>query len=178
MRPLTNDPRLAKLFGGETGGLLHPVDIKAANSNISSSSFSTFINYNTPLLPTWIPHHPASPEPADSEVVKSMSDPTREEIQAQIAASEARGDTKIARFEGKLDLVLAKLDSTNEKMNDVKDDIRSARANQWVIAFGLAVLIVAVAGLFPVFFGLGSQLRDMVHSEIQSQIPPNSNGKK
>lgn len=32
-----------------------------------------------------------------------MSDPTREEIQAKIDASEARNDTKIARMEGKLD---------------------------------------------------------------------------
>jgi hypothetical protein len=115
---------------------------------------------------------PYAVAPKDSE---KMSDITREEIKAEIAASAARGETKIARFEGKLDLVLAKLDSVNtsvsDKINDVKDDVRSARANQWVIAFGLAVLIVAVAGLFPVFFGMGTQIRDMVHTEVQSQAP-------
>jgi hypothetical protein len=39
----------------------------------------------------------------------SMSDPTREEIQAQIAASEARGDTRIVRLEGKLETMQAAL---------------------------------------------------------------------
>lgn len=83
---------------------------------------------------------------------------------AKIAAAEARSDTKIARMEGKLDLVLSKLD-------DVREDSRSTRANQWVIGLGLAVLIVAIAALFPVFFSIGAQIRDMVHSEIKTQSP-------
>lgn len=91
--------------------------------------------------------------------VDDMADQTREEVDAKISASEARTETKIARLEGKLDLVLSKLDH-------VAEDNRSTRANQWVIAFGLAVLIVGVAALFPVFFGMGAQLRDMVRDEV------------
>ena len=71
------------------------------------------------------------------------------------------------RLEGKVDLVLSKFDA-------LRDDNRSLRANQWVIGFGLAVLIVAVAALFPVFFSIGTQVRDPVHSEIQSQLPEQS----
>jgi hypothetical protein len=52
-------------------------------------------------------------------------------------------------MERKLDLVLSKLDG-------VRDDNRSTRANQWVIGLGLAVLIVAVTSLFPVFFSIGA----------------------
>lgn len=94
----------------------------------------------------------------------TMTDPTREEIKAEISASEARGETKITLFAGKLDLVLSKLD-------DVRQDNRTSRANQWVIGFGLAVLIVAVAALFPVFFSMGSQIRDLVHMEVHDQLP-------
>jgi hypothetical protein len=61
-----------------------------------------------------------------------MSDISREEIKAHIDASEARGETKIARLEGKLDLVLSRL-------NDVNENVRSSKANQWVIGLGLAV---------------------------------------
>src|SRR6185437_8747135 len=90
---------------------------------------------------------------------KEMTDLTREEMQARIEASEARTDTKIARIDGKLDLVLSKLDSA-------KSDNLVIRTNQWVIGLGLAVLIIAVFALFPVFFGLGTQIRDMVDSAV------------
>ncbi len=96
-----------------------------------------------------------------------MPDLTREEMKAEIALAEARTDTKIVRMEGKLDLVLSKLDG-------VRDDNRATRANQWVIGLGLAVLIVAIAGLLPVFFGIGTQVRDLVHTEIQSQRSSNT----
>jgi Fe2+ transport system protein B len=92
-----------------------------------------------------------------------MADPTREEIGARIEASEARNDTKIARLESKIDLVLSKLDAA-------KSDSLAIRTNQWVIAFGLALLIVAVVALFPVFFGIGTQVRDMVDSAVQSHL--------
>jgi hypothetical protein len=105
------------------------------------------------------------PRPESVSEGRTMADhPTREELKGEIALVEARTDTKFARMEGKLDLVLSKLDG-------VRDDNRATRANQWVIGLGLAVLMVAIAGLFPVFFGIGSQVRDLVHSEIQSQSP-------
>lgn len=94
---------------------------------------------------------------------RAMADITREEIKAQIDASEARTEIKIVRLESKIDLVLSKLDSA-------KADNSIIRTNQWVIAFGLALLIVAVVTLFPVFFGIGAQVRDMVDSSVQSHL--------
>ena len=105
-----------------------------------------------------------------------MSDVSREEIDAKIAASEARTETKITRLEGKLDLVLAKLDSAREdnkqQFASAKDDSRAIRSNQWMIAFGLAAIIVAVVALFPVFFGIGVQLKDIVAHEVETRIAP------
>ncbi len=104
----------------------------------------------------------------------AMTDLSREEIDAKIAASEARTDTKITRFEGKLDLVLSKLEdvkATNETIRtDVREDGRSTRANLWTIAFGLAILIVTLAALYPSFFGIGAQVKDMVDSAVQSHL--------
>jgi len=105
-----------------------------------------------------------SHDPAQYAQGNAMSEPTREEIREAIGAGEARSDTKIVRIEGKLDLVLSKLD-------DVRQDNRTTRANQWVIGLGLAVLIVAIVALIPVFFSMGSQIRDLVHAEVHDQLP-------
>jgi len=173
-----NQAKIVRLNPSERGALRFASE-GAAQRNLAGRWDSAVANTANMSALTDTSHTGLLPQFFNDEISASkesnMSDMTREEVQAQIAASEARGDTKIARFEGKLDLVLAKLDSVNnsvtDKMKDVKDDVRSARANQWVIALGLAVLIVAVVTLFPVFFGIGTQLHDMVHSEVQSQMP-------
>jgi hypothetical protein len=98
---------------------------------------------------------------------------SRTEIDAKLAQSAAETDTKIARIEGKLDLVISKLDA-------VRDDNRVSRTNMWVIGFGLAAVMVAVAALFPIFFGLGAQIRELAQREVQIQFqsqpvqPPNT----
>ena len=106
---------------------------------------------------------------------------TESEVRAaEIAAAEARTDTKIVRMEGKLDLVISKIDGLNIRFEDVRSDARetratahsdnvATRANIWVVGIGLAVLIVAVAALFPVFFGIGANQR------FGSQRNPTSN---
>ena len=80
----------------------------------------------------------------------SMSD-SGDLTDAKIAAAEARTDTKIARLEGKVDLVVAKIDALAGKFNELREDNRATRANQWVIGFGLAVLIIAVAAVPRIF---------------------------
>jgi hypothetical protein len=95
-----------------------------------------------------------------------------------------RTDTKIARMEGKLDLVVSKmdginsrfdninfrLDDVNSRIDDVRHDHRAMRANIWAVGLGLAVLIVGVAALFPVFFVVGTQMRDIMDKAIEAHI--------
>jgi len=100
----------------------------------------------------------------------AMIDPTREEFDAKLTTVEARTDTKIARMEGKLDLVVSKIDGINSRLDDVRHDYRATRANIWVVGLGLAVLIVGVAALFPVFFGVGTQMRDIIDKAIEAHI--------
>jgi hypothetical protein len=122
----------------------------------------------------------------------TMADHTREEFDAKIAAAEARTDTKFERFEGKLDLVLSKLESVDTKITSaeayardenrniktyidnvesrIHDDNRSTRSNLWVIGFSLALLIIALVALYPPFFGLGAQVRDIVDRAIEAAV--------
>jgi hypothetical protein len=82
--------------------------------------------------------------------------------QARISESEAKTETKIARLEGKLDLVLANISAVDKRLSDVRGDIRSTRSNIWAVGIAIATLIVAIVVLFPVFFDIGakSRLRD------------------
>jgi hypothetical protein len=104
-----------------------------------------------------------------------MSDPTREEIKAEIAAAEARGDTKIARMEGKLDLVLSKLDHSNEYFTQVRTDIADSRragiANAWVIFGALVVVIGILVTVAPIIFDMGFKWRETITKEVQDRIP-------
>jgi hypothetical protein len=86
---------------------------------------------------------------------------------AEIAAAEARTDTKIVRLEGKLDLVINKIDSADR---NVLESRRAVIANAWVIAGVMAVVIGIVATIFPVFFDLGMKSREAITKEIQEQM--------
>jgi hypothetical protein len=99
---------------------------------------------------------------------EKMSDPSREEIQAKIEASEARNDTKIARLEGKLDLVLQTLQSSRD---EARDNRRAIIANGWVIFGALIVVIGIVITVAPAVFDLGFRLRESITKEVQDRIP-------
>jgi hypothetical protein len=115
----------------------------------------------------------------------AMAGPTREEINAEFRASAAETETKIARLEGKMDLVLSKLDGLNSRFEDARADAREARttahsdnvatrANIWVAFVGLAAVIIAIVLLFPTFFDFGAKIRDRIADEVKAQMtaPP------
>lgn len=96
---------------------------------------------------------------------------------AEIAAAEARTDTKIVRLEGKLDLVLSKIDSadahSSERFQKVLDDGRHTRANAIVIGVSLALLIIGVVAAAPVVFDMGMKVHDIVEKIIEKSKPSN-----
>jgi hypothetical protein len=113
---------------------------------------------------------PFSLEPKGS----AMSDLTREEIQAQIAASEARGDTRVARLEGKIDTAVATLSGKLDALSDkISADHAYHRGTRWIIiglALALAALVVTMATYGDAMFGRGMDVRDVVQSTIKETL--------
>lgn len=98
---------------------------------------------------------------------QSMSDPpTREEIDAKMAAAEARTDTKLAKLEGKLDLVLTEVRSAKQ---EAKEDSRTNRN----LNIGLAAIIIAVIALIATFgpqmLDLGTRLDERAEQAFERQ---------
>ncbi len=107
-----------------------------------------------------------------------MAEPTREEIKAEIAASEARAATKIAELTGELRTLNAslgaKIDAVGEK---VGTDIDYNRATRWVmvgliitVAFALAGLIVAMATYGDALFGRGMDVHDLIQATVKETL--------
>lgn len=121
-----------------------------------------------------------------------MTDVTREEIDAKLGRSKAEAESGAARLDGKLDLVLAKLDAFKsdvglrfgemegrfdemkaynvETRSVSRDDQRSMRNNLWAVGLGLAAIIVAMAVAFPTFFGMGAQVKDVATLAAREQV--------
>jgi hypothetical protein len=88
---------------------------------------------------------------------------------AEIAAAEARTDTKIVRLEGKLDLVLEAVKSTRD---EARDNRRAVIANGWVIFGALVVVIGILVTVAPVIFDMGFKWRETITKEVQDRLPP------
>jgi hypothetical protein len=100
---------------------------------------------------------------------QSMSMATEAELtDAKIAASEARGDTKIARMEGKLDLVLEAVRTSRE---EARDNRRAVIANGWVIFGALVVVLGIMVTVAPVVFDMGFKWRETISREVQERMP-------
>ena len=105
--------------------------------------------------------------------VSPMPDPTREEIDAKIAASEARGRIDIVRFEGKLETFAAtlsgKMDALQTSTRDAAAYNRGTRSVIIASAFALAALIVGMATYGDALFGRGMNVRDLVQAIAREQ---------
>jgi hypothetical protein len=97
---------------------------------------------------------------------------------AEIAAAEARGETKIARLEGKIDTAVATLLG---EMRAIRDDVRQADQYQRdsrlfilgaILAgvLSLAALAFAMATYGDAIFGRGMNVRDVIQTTIKDTI--------
>lgn len=98
-----------------------------------------------------------------SDIEDDMTGPSREEIDAKLRTVSAETDTKLARMDGKLDLLLSKI-------SDLREDGRSTRNTVWGATFAVLALVVALAAFAPVVFDLGTKQRDIIRDEVKSAI--------
>lgn len=99
-------------------------------------------------------------------------------VDAKIAASEARSETKLARLEGKIDTAVATLLG---ELHGLRDDVRQtdqySRGTRSVIfvtivtaTIALGGLIVAMATYGDALFGRGMNVRDVIQSTVKDTI--------
>lgn len=103
-------------------------------------------------------------------------------VNAKIEAAEARGDTKIARLEGKIDnlaaiiggrfdLLSVDMKNSTKASNELKDSVRESK---WVLfgtiigaTFALAALLVTVITYGDAIFSRGMSVRDVVQTTVK-----------
>lgn len=110
------------------------------------------------------------PSQAERPISSDMTGTTI--IDAKIAASEARTDTKFAKLEGKLDLILNKVDRLEGDSQRTRATVRNTGLT---LFFGLASLMVAISALafngFLGSFNAGVRVRDIVREEVVAARP-------
>jgi hypothetical protein len=168
-KKMFNEDKLSYLSGnaGSVSDLFAGANENMPRAVRQEANTSPPISYRSTLLRD----RKFSDNPSGPKGFEKMSDVTREEIQAQIAASEARGDTRVARLEGKIDTltatIIGKLDAANEKMSA---DHEYNRTTRWVIV-GLAIaiggLMVGMATYGDAMFGRGMSVRDVVQTVLK-----------
>lgn len=95
---------------------------------------------------------------------------TREEIDAKLAASEARTETRFAEMNGKVDLMLSRMDTlasaVADSRQDSKEEARHTRQTLWAVA----AIIVAIVGIATtVWLGgidVGSKISELVDQKV------------
>jgi len=126
----------------------------------------------------------------------SMSDITRDEIDAKIAAAEARRETKLTGLEAKIDTltitikaaidannasVTSALTATNIKIDNLKDNLSKAddynHQSRWIIistiiasAVAMIAIVVSIIALFPPVLTMGTQIQDIVDKSVKHTI--------
>lgn len=96
----------------------------------------------------------------------------------KIAAAEARGDTKIVRLEGKLEVISATILG---EIRGIRDDVRQSdqynRDTRWIMlatvitgVFALGALVVALVTYGDAVFGRGMNVRDVIQATIKETL--------
>ena len=80
-----------------------------------------------------------------------MADITREEIEAKVAASEARADTQYAIFIGKLDQMNAKIDIRFAQMEEF-----FRTTNQAILSLKITTIVTGISNTIAIILGVAS----------------------
>jgi hypothetical protein len=117
-----------------------------------------------------------APTPSDSHT-SEMSDsdsPTRSEIDAKIAASEARTDTKFAELLGEIKVTNAGIVGLRSEFSDMRGYARSSHHTTigTIVATGLGIVAIVIALLTygATWFGLGINAHDVARQAADQAL--------
>ncbi|HEY5305146.1 MAG TPA: hypothetical protein VIJ52_00565 [Pseudolabrys sp.] len=200
MRQALREKRYPVINGGLAGSslVLPEKPETAANTASDSVSYKTAFE-DRPLVPEYHPYEPRKPK-----AMAGNDDLT----DAKLRAIGAETDTKIARLEGKLDLVLQEVrasntavqmkledvkDSNERLHQEVKDSEKNIKNNSYIIAGVVVAIVVGFCAVVPFAFDLGSKNRESITNDVnarfnefekritpllQKQTPPTTNNLK
>lgn len=125
-----------------------------------------------PSTSQWVYKSPDTSENISSEG-KAVADPTREEIDAKLAAVEARLETKLVGIDGKLDRladqitmssssVTSKLETVAEQTKDARDSARQAQSAASGIKWHIIYTAIGVIAIIVAMWGIWTQGIEMV----------------
>lgn len=88
-------------------------------------------------------------------------------VDAKIAASEARTGEKFAKLDGKLDLILEKIETVRAQSTDARTEARTTRRTVVGTGISLAALLLAVFALYSNGFNMGTKVGDVARIEAE-----------
>ncbi len=96
-----------------------------------------------------------------AETRKGIEEPTMSEVDAKIAAAEARTDTKFAELLGELKLL-------NQRMEHVERSTSGMRSTVVGTGIGVVAVVIAVMAYGAQWFGLGMDAQQVAERAVQS----------
>jgi hypothetical protein len=124
-----------------TAAAMDPREIAAEFQRIAKSVLERDIAPGPPQDVDQAPLHPHPHEMAGGP-------PSREEIDAKLAAVEAHTETRFVALDGKLDRILDHLSRTNAAIDDVRKDSKTTRLT--LASLIVASLVAGVAAIWTV----------------------------
>ncbi|NGZ84865.1 hypothetical protein [Duganella aceris] len=83
-----------------------------------------------------------------------MNDMTREEIDAKLEATEARRDAQIASINGKIDILINRLDSHSQRMDRLERTIEATTG--MLSSLRTTVILTGISSSLAIIFGVAS----------------------
>lgn len=118
--------------------------------------------------------------------VSAMSDITREEMDAKLAATKAEAGRDIERVLGRVETLASELRGdfreVTATLNGIQNQVSSTKSNIWAATAVLIAAIALIVGVTfvvgPWAFGVGAQMQDMVNHAVEGHFAHTTPEKK
>jgi predicted transcriptional regulator YheO len=104
-----------------------------------------------------------------------MNGPSREELNAKVAASAAETAVQIAKLDGKMDRMMAEMHKSMAEMHKSMTDMHKAISDNLKWAIGLVCMVIALS-MSMLNFMMRSYVDDAVRKAVDERLPTAGQG--